>query len=101
MISDIGSTDDTALICHTNRNATLGNTNMPTSGGEWFAPNKTRVNGNDIQGFKRNRSPMMVRLLRNTATNPPSEEIYHCLVEDDTCTLQTVYVGLYNSGGID
>ena len=42
---------------------------------------------------------MMVRLLRNTATDPPSEGIYHCLVEDDTLTEQTVYVGLYNSGG--
>ena len=102
VISDIGSTDDTALICYTNRNATLGSTDMPTSGGDWFAPNKTRVNGNDVPGFKRNRSPMMVRLLRNTATDPPSEGIYHCLVEDDTFTLQTVYVGLYNSGrGID
>ena len=40
----------------------------------------------------------MVKLLRNTATDPPSEGIYHCLVEDDTLTEQTVYVGLYNSG---
>ena len=45
------------------------------------------------------RGPMMVRLLRNTTTDPPSEGIYHCLVEDDTLTEQTVYVGLYNSGG--
>ena len=97
MISDIGSTDDTALICHTNRNATLSNTDMPTSGGDWFAPDETRVNSNDVPGFRRNRGPMMVRLLRNT--DPPSEGIYHCLVEDDTFTLQTVYVGLYNIGG--
>ena len=42
---------------------------------------------------------MMVRLLRNTGTDTPSEGIYQCLVEDDTLTEQTVYVGLYNSGG--
>ena len=97
VISDIGSTDDTSLICHTNRPATLSNN--AHSGGDWFAPDKTRVNGNFVPGFRRIRAPMMVRLLRNTATDPPSEGIYHCLVEDDTLTEQTVYVGLYNTGG--
>ena len=101
VISDIGSTDDTALICHTNHPATqnMGYTN---SGGEWVAPNGNDVNpgGTAVPGFRRNRGPMIVRLLRTTATDPPSEGIYHCLVEDDTVTEQTVYVGLYNSGGI-
>ena len=105
MISDIGSTDDTALICHTNRPATItdigGSTN---SGGDWFAPNGMAVgfggiHTSNVPGFRRRRGPMMVRLLRNTDTDPPSEGIYHCLVEDDTLTEQTVYVGLYNSGG--
>ena len=97
VISDIGSTDDTALICHTNRPPPYNGNNH--SGGNWFAPDETRVDGNDVPGFRRNRGPMMVRLLRNTATDPPSEGIYHCLVEDNTLTEQTVYVGLYNSGG--
>ena len=97
VISDIGSTDDTSLICHTNHPATLNNN--AHSGGDWFAPDETRVNGNDVPGFGRNRGPMMVRLLRNTDTDPPSEGIYHCMVEDDTLTKQTVYVGLYNTGG--
>ena len=97
VISDIGSTDDTALICHTNRPATVSNN--ANSGGDWFAPDGTRVNNNDVPGFRRNRDPMIVRLFRNTATDPPSEGIYHCLVEDDTLTEQTVYVGLYNSKG--
>ena len=96
VISDIGSTDDTALICHTNRPATLNNN--ADSGGDWFAPDETRVDDNAVPGFRRNRGPMMVRLLRDTATDPPSEGIYHCLVEDDTLTEQTVYMGLYNSG---
>ena len=99
MISNIGSTDDTALICHTNRPATRDTTNNPNSGGDWFAPDETRVTDTAVPGFRRIRDPMIVRLLRNTATDPPSEGIYHCLVEDDTLTEQTVYVGLYNSGG--
>ena len=40
---------------------------------------------------------MIVRLRRNTGT--PEEGIYHCVVEDADNTPQTVYVGLYNSGG--
>ena len=104
-ISDIGSTDDTALICHTNR---FGNrTTTPTStyfhsGGDWHAPDGTTVGHrgtDDVPGFVRNRHPMVVILLRRTATGTPSEGIYYCVVEDDTLTYQTVYVGLYNSGG--
>ena len=42
---------------------------------------------------------MVVRLLRNTATDPPAEGIYNCVIEDDTHIQRTVFVGLYNSGG--
>ena len=103
VISDIGSIGDTALICHTNRPATITDiAGYNNSGGDWFAPNGMPVGGiyaRSVPGFRRNRDPMMVRLLRNTGTDTPSEGIYHCLVEDDTLTEQTVYVGLYNSGG--
>ena len=104
VISDIGSTHYAALICHTNRPATItsiaGDKN--DSGGDWVAPNGMTVGFGDytsVPGFIRRRGPMMVRLLRSTATDPPSEGIYHCLVEDNTLTEQIVYVGLYNSGG--
>ena len=98
VISNIGSTDDTALICHTNRPPL---DSVAHSGGDWFAPDGTIVDfsGNVVPGFRRNRAPMMVRLLRNTGTDPPSKGIYHSLVEDDTMTEKIVYVGLYNSGG--
>ena len=101
MISDMGSTDNTALLCHTNRPATLGTTARPHSGGDWFAPGPygTRVDGTAVPGFRKKRGPMVLRLLRHTATDPPAEGIYDCVIEDDTLTLQTVYVGLYNSGG--
>ena len=108
MISDIGSTDDTALICHTNRFGNLTTAPGSTyyhSVGDWFAPDGTTVGNtgtDDVPGFVRNRRPMIVILLRMTASDPPSgpsEGIYYCVVEDDTFTYQTVYVGLYNSGG--
>ena len=104
IISDIGSTYDTALICNTNRfgNLTSYLGGRLHSGGDWFAPDGARVgdrNSGDVPGFDRDRYPMKVQLHRNTATDPPSEGIYYCVVEDDTFTNQTVYVGLYNSRG--
>ena len=92
MISDIGSTNDTALLCHTNRPVLSGGSN---SGGNWFAPDGDIV-GATVPGFARNRAPMIVRLRSNDGT--PEEGIYHCVVEDADNIPQTVYVGLYNSG---
>ena len=89
-ISDIGFSDKTALLCITNR---LG---IPTSG-NWFPPNGTRVDGTDVPGVTRTRGSMVVRLRRTTGTAP--EGIYRCSVPDAASTLQTVYVGLYNTGG--
>ena len=89
-IRDIGFSDNTALLCNTNRPGT------PTSG-DWFEPDGTRVNLMDIPGVTRTRGPMVVRLKRTTGTAP--EGIYWCQVEDAASTLQTVYVGLYKTGG--
>ena len=103
MISDIGSTERTALICNTNHPANYtNNANRTHSGGDWYGPSGTRVGGmgsDDVPGFVRTKGSMVVRLLRNTATDPPSEGLYHCVVEDDTMTQHTLYVGLYNSIG--
>ena len=94
-MSDIGiSDDDTALVCHTNRPASGA-----TSGGDWFAPDRTRVGTlglSTVPGFDRTRGPMVVRLRRNSGA--PDEGIYWCDVNDAAETPQTVYVGLYNTG---
>ena len=96
VISDIGSTDDTALLCHTNRPPDGDN-----SGGEWFGSNGMRVRSEgstDVPGFRRNRDPMVVRLLRNTNTGTPLEGIYRCSIMDADGNDRNVYVGLYNDG---
>ena len=99
MIDDIGFTGDTALLCRTNRPATLTNDDgNPHSGGDWFAPDQTKVRSTDVPGFAKNRGSGVLRLYR-VFTGTPAEGIYHCVIEDDTFTKQTVYVGLYNSGG--
>ena len=99
VISDIGTAgDDTALLCITNRSPLTGSGN---SGGEWHAPDGTRVQalGSAVPGFRRNRGPMVVRLYRNTTTGPPADGIYYCLIMDDAEMPQTLHVGLYYNGG--
>ena len=104
IISDIGTVgDDTALLCHTNHPAdTPGSTDGMHSGGAWFRPDGSVVlPGGGSVGFRRNRGSMVIRLYRDTAsTDPPVEGIYYCEIEDDTDTLQTLYVGLYANDGI-
>ena len=95
-ISGIGSSDTTALLCHTNRPA-----NGANSGGDWFAPDGTPVGvvaSTTVPGFGRNKGPMVVRLRRNSDT-APDEGIYWCTVSDAEDASQSVYVGLYNTGG--
>ena len=92
-ISRIGSTDDSALLCHTNFPPPSGSAN---SGGDWHAPDGTRVFDTDVPGVTRSRGSMVVRL-RRTSGDPP-EGIYRCTI-DDALTPQIVHVGLYNTGG--
>ena len=97
VISDIGTAnDDTALLCNTNY---LGTSN----GGSWSVPNGSFVGSNSGVGgadFGRTRPLGLVRLIRNSAaTGTPTEGIYRCQVKNRILTEQTVYVGLYNSGG--
>ena len=92
-ISDIGSTDETALLCHTNHPRSP---HSHHSGGDWFAPDGTRVNEDDVPGFTRDRRSMVVRLKRNTGT--PHEGIYWCSILDAASVQYTIYVRLYNRG---
>ena len=94
-ISDIGSSDDTALLCITDRPPPSGSFHY---GGDWYGPDGTRVDDTAVPGFNRNRGSMVVRLFR-MGSGTPTEGIYHCLIQDSTSIFQMVNVGLYNSGG--
>ena len=95
VISDIGTSDDGALLCNTNYIPSGGG----NSGGDWYAPDGTRVHQTNVPGFRRNRGPGVVRLIRRAYTGTPAEGIYNCTVQDASTEFQSVYVGLYNSGG--
>ena len=99
MISGIGTTDDTALLCNTNYRPSDDSGDV-FSGGNWYAPDNTRVGdivSNDVPGFRRNRNLGVLRLIRNASSNP-AEGIYHSEIQDNTNTVQIFYVGLYNNG---
>ena len=98
VISDIGSTNADALICHTDCPDPNGNANPE---GDWFAPDKNIIDGGMIvSGFRTNRGPKVLRLLRATDSDPPAQGIYHCLIEAKTSqgAFLPVYIGLYTSG---
>ena len=97
VIDDIGSNDPTALLCNTDR----GSDSIGDSGGDWFTPDGTAVgniNNKNVPGFVRNRCSMVVRLLRDIATDPAAEGIYRSSILDADGNNQMVYVGLYNTG---
>ena len=99
VMDDIGSTDDTALLCHTNQPS------RRDSEGDWFAPNGTKVGSytdstpRNVPGFGRNRGPHLVRLKRSSDGTPP-EGVYKCVVRDTTHINQTVYAGIYSLNGM-
>ena len=85
-------------------NAVLCHTDLPTqfrgyalhSGGNWFAPDGTRVNEHDVPGFTRNREPMVVRLVKTETS--ANQGIYKCSIQDAKREQQSVYIGLYYQG---
>ena len=99
VMDDFGSTDDTALLCHTNEPS------RRNSEGDWFAPNGTKVSNytdsmpRDVPGFGRTRGPHVVRLKRSSDGTPP-EGMYKCVVRDTRSIRQTVYVGIYSLNGM-
>ena len=86
LISDIGSTDNGALTCHTNSEEDVG---------FWFTPGDTPISARGVLGLRTRRDHMIVRLLRNATTGNPNEGIYNCFIDND----HAVYIGLYYNGG--
>ena len=96
VISALGTTDNTALVCRTDQpNCCVGNN---ITGG-WFDPSGTMIefDASSSQGFYSSGGSDGIRLLQGTGI--PVEGIYTCRVADGSSTTQTVFVGLYNQGG--
>ena len=99
MFSEIGFTDETALLCNTNL---VPPDDQRYSEGSWFTPNKTKVPEEDEEdegnpGFLSSRADSVVRLKRHNTTDLSQEGIYSCEINDtNTGTTLSVYVGLYH-----
>ena len=93
VMSDVGSSDSSAIICYTNYSDVHGSGHE----GNWISPDGTTVDSSgSVPGFTTTRGPLIVRLLRTSGT--PQQGIYQCVVQNYTAVLHTVHVGLYNSG---
>ena len=97
-----------SVQCHTDLN-TCCNRTQGTDRGDWYFPNGDRLQFlNDLGDIYEQRVAQRVDLRRRN--NGDTSGIYHCTIEtnavhsndnSDTTTRETVYVGLYASGGED
>ena len=86
-LSDIGTTEETALICHTNQPPPDG---VKNTLGEWVSPEEYSIG--------RTGTPGSVSLMRNLAQTP-EQGMYLCVIQDmSRFSAVEVYVGLYQTG---
>ena len=95
-ISELGSTEDTALVCRTDQTNCCDGDSID---GGWFDPDGTMVelNADSSQGFYSSVGSDGIQLLRGSGI--PVEGIYTCRATDNSSTEQPVFIGLYNAGG--
>ena len=107
-VNDISTT----VICHTDLTTCCRKKAGPDRG-NWFFPNGNSLPGADTNNDEQvpiaeRRRNQLVRLQRGplTATGDVPDGIYRCDIEtvavnsDDNTARETVYVGVYGSGGI-
>ena len=95
-----------SVQCHTDLDTCCGNTQGPDRG-DWYFPNGSRVQfGIDLGNIYESREDQRVDLRHRN--NGEASGIYRCTIEinavhsddsSDTTTWETVYAGLYASGG--
>ena len=95
VINDIGTTERTSLLCHTDTPPMSG---ASDSGGDWVSPSGQVAGDTQVPGFEVDRDSMVVRLKRNYS-QVPTEGMYHCLIESRAQAQQIIYAGLYLEGG--
>ena len=93
VISDIGTSDDSALFCYTGY--TVGNDHK--SEGMWLAPNSTQVGSATVSHFRVTSDQGAIGLVRNNG-HAPLEGIYVCDINLKSGKTHQIYVGLYNQG---
>ena len=101
-LSLVGSEANDCVQCHTNLtlccNAAKGG-NL----GDWFFPNNNRLPPTNATVIYQEYHTRRVQLCRNSNINVSSSGIYRCDIPVEsgnaTMVMQSIYIGLYTSGG--
>ena len=105
LVGYINSGDE--VVCHTDLSTCCGGGVGPDRG-DWYFPNGDRLPFPGNHPLFERRQTQRVELLRGRSAGSIPSGIYRCTIEtnavhsndsDDTTTRETVYVGLYASGG--
>ena len=92
-ISDIGLTEETALVCNTNSDLQYA--------GKWFSPIGLPVFSRfefwPPQNIYANSDHRFAQLVRRVSYDAVIEGVYHCVIEDDTSKHHIFFIGLYNT----
>ena len=92
-IDDI--TEDEALLCVTNRIDCCPPEESNVSNGQWYFPDGTIVQDDSENSFYQTSIFAAVRLHH---TNGGMNGIYQCVMPDAVGNVQTLYIGIYDSG---
>ena len=97
----MGSDNTNDVVCHTDLN-TCCTSPQGDDRGDWYFPNGNRLQFSGSGNVYENRGAQVV-VLQYTGSSSTSSGIYRCDIEtnavNDNDGRETVYVGLYTSGG--
>ena len=105
LVGDAGSGDE--VVCHTDLSTCCRGSDGPDRG-DWYFPNGDRLPFPGNHPLVERRTFQTVELYRGDRSGSIPSGIYRCSIETiavhsddntDTTTRETVYVGLYESGG--
>ena len=101
-LSDVGSTVDTGLQCHTDLSTCCSGA-QGIHRGDWYFPDGNRLPfPPGPEGVSEIRGPQQVGLRHVPSESDVVSGIYYCEIPttiDDPSTREVVYVGIYNTAG--
>ena len=100
-LSDVGSTVDVSLQCHTDLSTCCSGA-QGIHRGDWYFPDGTRLSFPSVtEGVSMSRGARRVSLIRTNSVSDVESGIYRCEIPTtfDPSTREVVYVGIYNTAG--
>ena len=94
-MTDIG-TGDAALLCTTTYTPCCTNFENPET--HWYFPNGSRVPNNPNLPYRRTRGAYPGRVILSRNSESTTTGIFHCDIPDASGVIQSLYVGIYDSG---